>query len=106
MKICGILLVYWRYSYCRAQDVQKRKRYIKIVDGVKENGGEVRIFSSLHVSGERKSKRLSLLSVYFFDLRFETFKQIVLFMIRNWLNGIMLVCMPKVLKGQNKIQQP
>lgn len=37
----------------RAQDVQKRKRYIKIVDGVKENGGEVRIFSSLHVSGEQ-----------------------------------------------------
>lgn len=37
----------------RSQDVQKRKRYIKIVDAVKENGGEVRIFSSLHVSGEQ-----------------------------------------------------
>lgn len=37
----------------RSQDVQKRKRYVKIVDAVKENGGEVRIFSSLHVSGEQ-----------------------------------------------------
>jgi hypothetical protein len=42
------------FCFARSQDVQKRKRYIKIVDAVKENGGEVRIFSSLHVSGERK----------------------------------------------------
>lgn len=37
----------------RCQDVQKRKRYVRLVDSVQENGGQVRIFSSLHVSGEQ-----------------------------------------------------
>ncbi|KAK7474489.1 hypothetical protein BaRGS_00034243 [Batillaria attramentaria] len=37
----------------RSQDVQQRKRYVALVDNVRENGGEVRIFSSLHVSGEQ-----------------------------------------------------
>lgn len=53
----------------------KRKKYVAIVDGVKENNGDVRIFSSLHVSGERTSALLSL-SVYpylFFSLSSATF---------------------------------
>ena len=41
--------------YCpRSQDIPKRKRYVQLVDNVQENGGTVKIFSSLHVSGERK----------------------------------------------------
>ena len=28
--------------------------YVKLVESVRDNGGTVRIFSSLHVSGERK----------------------------------------------------
>ena len=38
----------------RAQDIAIRKRYVSLVDSVRENGGEVKIFSSLHVSGERE----------------------------------------------------
>lgn len=38
----------------RSADVEKRKRYVKLVDTVKDLGGDVKIFSSLHVSGERK----------------------------------------------------
>lgn len=37
----------------RVQDVKQRKRYVKLVDSVREFGGEVKIFSSLHVSGEQ-----------------------------------------------------
>ncbi|CAL1544486.1 unnamed protein product [Lymnaea stagnalis] len=37
----------------RAQNVAQRKRYVALVDSVKENGGDVKIFSSLHVSGEQ-----------------------------------------------------
>lgn len=37
----------------RSQDIKNRKRYVRIVDTAKETGGEVRIFSSLHVSGEQ-----------------------------------------------------
>lgn len=32
-------------------DVEKRKKYINIVESVKNNGGEVSVFSSLHDSG-------------------------------------------------------
>lgn len=38
----------------RSRDLAERKKYVGIVDSVKENMGNVRIFSSLHVSGERK----------------------------------------------------
>ena len=38
----------------RSQDIQQRKRYVAMVDNVRENGGDVKIFSSLHVSGERE----------------------------------------------------
>ncbi|OTF71015.1 hypothetical protein BLA29_013882, partial [Euroglyphus maynei] len=38
----------------RYKDVSIRKKYIEIVDQVRRLGGDVRIFSSLHVSGERK----------------------------------------------------
>lgn len=37
----------------RSQDIAQRKRYVKLVDTVRETGAEVKIFSSLHVSGEQ-----------------------------------------------------
>lgn len=39
---------------CRARDVATRKKFVALVDSVKYNNGDVKIFSSLHVSGERK----------------------------------------------------
>ena len=41
-------------SLFRSKELSERKRYVSIVDKVRENNGQVRIFSSLHVSGERK----------------------------------------------------
>ncbi len=38
----------------RSRDLAERKKFVALVDSVKENMGTVRIFSSLHVSGERK----------------------------------------------------
>ena len=38
----------------RSADIPTRQRYVRLVESVKESGGTVRIFSSLHVSGERK----------------------------------------------------
>ncbi len=38
----------------RSQDLAERKKYVALVDTVKENQGNVRVFSSLHVSGERE----------------------------------------------------
>nr|WRK57539.1 Pelo protein [Recilia dorsalis] len=37
----------------RSQDIQQRKRYVKLVDSVRDSGGDVKIFSSMHVSGEQ-----------------------------------------------------
>ena len=37
----------------RCQDVALRKEYVELVETVKESGGDVKIFSSLHVSGEQ-----------------------------------------------------
>jgi len=41
-------------SLFRSQNIAERKRYVKLVDSVKESGGDVKIFSSMHVTGERK----------------------------------------------------
>lgn len=40
-------------SLFRSQELATRKRYVALVDSVKDNAGEVLVFSSLHVSGER-----------------------------------------------------
>ena len=39
--------------FLRSADIPTRQRYVRLVESVKENGGVVRIFSSLHISGER-----------------------------------------------------
>lgn len=38
----------------RNADVATRKKYVNLVDSVKNSGGTAHIFSSMHVSGERK----------------------------------------------------
>jgi protein pelota len=37
----------------RSQDIATRRKYVDLVESVRENGGVVRLFSSLHVSGEK-----------------------------------------------------
>uniref|UniRef100_A0A0K8SXT4 Protein pelota homolog n=1 Tax=Lygus hesperus TaxID=30085 RepID=A0A0K8SXT4_LYGHE len=37
----------------RCSDVPIRKRYVALVESVRESGGDVKIFSSMHVSGEQ-----------------------------------------------------
>ena len=39
----------------RSADIPTRERYVRLVESVRDGGGTVRIFSSLHVSGERMS---------------------------------------------------
>lgn len=46
LLICDALL--------RTHDVAKRKRLVAVVDSVRENGGSVRVFSSMHITGERE----------------------------------------------------
>jgi protein pelota len=38
----------------RASNPVQRKIYVELVEGVKSNGAEVLIFSSMHESGQRK----------------------------------------------------
>jgi protein pelota len=37
----------------RSQDIATRRRWVKVVDDVKAEGGEVRVLSSMHESGKR-----------------------------------------------------
>lgn len=37
----------------RSQDIATRRKYVDLVESVRANGGIVRLFSSLHVSGEK-----------------------------------------------------
>ncbi|KAF0686090.1 Aste57867_22055 [Aphanomyces stellatus] len=37
----------------RSQEIATRRKYVALVESVRENGGQVRVFSSLHVSGEK-----------------------------------------------------
>lgn len=49
------ILVWLFIAFNRNQDPIQRKEYVKIHDDVLDAGGDVKIFSSMHVSGERKS---------------------------------------------------
>jgi len=44
----------------RCQDVNLRKEYVNLVESVRDAGGEVKIFSSMHISGEREYYILQL----------------------------------------------
>jgi protein pelota len=37
----------------RASDVKTRQRYVQLVEGVRQNGGQTYVFSSMHVSGQQ-----------------------------------------------------
>lgn len=54
-----ILLISDRLFRC--QDPLKRKQYVALVDSVKQNAGDVKIFSSLHISGERRWRLNSII---------------------------------------------
>jgi len=52
----------------RAQDVAVRQRYVALVDGARDSGGVVRIFSSLHVSGEQLGQLSGVAAILRFPL--------------------------------------
>lgn len=52
----------------RANDVAQRKRCVALVDGVRECGGDVKIFSSLHVSGEQLDQLTGVAAILRFPM--------------------------------------
>lgn len=55
-------------SLFRINDVAKRARYVALVDGVTDAGGEVLVFSSMHVSGEQLAQLTGIAAVLRFPL--------------------------------------
>ncbi|KAH3870789.1 protein pelota-like [Dreissena polymorpha] len=55
----------------RSMDLKARRRYVRLVDQVKEAGGDVRIFSSLHVSGEQLGQLTGVAAVLRFPMEDE-----------------------------------
>ena len=53
----------------RAQDVIQRKKFVRIVDQVKEFGGDVKIFSSMHVSGEQLEQLTGICAILRFPMQ-------------------------------------
>jgi len=49
-------------------DFVKRRRYVQLVDSVKESGGEVRLFSSMHASGERLGQLTGIAAILRFPM--------------------------------------
>ena len=52
----------------RCQDVALRKEYVELVETVKESGGDVKIFSSLHVSGEQLEQITGIAAILRFPM--------------------------------------
>lgn len=52
----------------RCQDVASRKEYVRLVDSVRESGGEVKIFSSMHVSGEQLAQLTGVAAILRFPM--------------------------------------
>ncbi|VUZ45690.1 unnamed protein product [Hymenolepis diminuta] len=52
VEACAVETLLICDSLFRSNDLAERRRYVQIVDSVKENMGNVRIFSSMHISGE------------------------------------------------------
>ncbi|XP_070572344.1 protein pelota-like [Ptychodera flava] len=52
----------------RSKDILKRKRYVSLVENVRDGGGDVKIFSSLHVSGEQLNQLSGVAAILRFPL--------------------------------------
>jgi len=52
----------------RCSDVPLRKEYVKIVDSVREAGGDVKIFSSMHISGEQLDQLTGIAAILRFPM--------------------------------------
>jgi protein pelota len=52
----------------RINSVEKRQRYVALVDGVVEAGGEALVFSSMHVSGEQLAQLSGIAAILRFPL--------------------------------------
>ncbi|KAG7325425.1 hypothetical protein KOW79_011741 [Hemibagrus wyckioides] len=52
----------------RHQDIATRSRYVRLVDNVRDNGGTVRVFSSLHVSGEQLNQLSGVAAILRFPI--------------------------------------
>ncbi|CAH8494110.1 unnamed protein product [Heterobilharzia americana] len=52
----------------RSRNLDERKRYVELVDQVKDNQGTVRIFSSLHVSGEQLNQLTGVAAILRFPI--------------------------------------
>ncbi|KAM7532888.1 hypothetical protein Aperf_G00000128579 [Anoplocephala perfoliata] len=52
----------------RSNNLEERRRYVRMVDSVKENMGTVYIFSSLHVSGEQLTKLSGIAAILRFPI--------------------------------------
>nr|CAG4649379.1 EOG090X07BV [Scapholeberis mucronata] len=52
----------------RSQSVDERKKYVALVESVRDNGGVARIFSSLHVSGEQLMQLTGVAAVLRFPM--------------------------------------
>ncbi|XP_055543941.1 protein pelota [Wyeomyia smithii] len=52
----------------RCQDVATRKQYVQLVDSVRDSGGEVKIFSSMHVSGEQLAQLTGVAAILRFPM--------------------------------------
>ena len=52
----------------RCNDVHKRKRMVALVDNIKENGGDVKLFSSLHPSGEQLDQLTGIAAILRFPV--------------------------------------
>jgi hypothetical protein len=55
-------------SLFRSKEISERKKYVNIVDRVKENNGTVKIFSSLHVSGEQLMQLTGIAAILRFPM--------------------------------------
>jgi protein pelota len=55
-------------SLFRVNDVAKRAKWVALVDGVREAGGEALVFSSMHVSGEQLAQLSGIAAVLRFPL--------------------------------------
>ncbi|CAG2172412.1 unnamed protein product [Oppiella nova] len=53
----------------RCANVAERKRFVALVDSVRENGGEVKLFSSLHVSGEQLDQLTGVAAILRFPMQ-------------------------------------
>ncbi|CAN6487258.1 unnamed protein product [Victoria cruziana] len=68
LSICIVFVINFYTCLLRSCDIKTRRKYVNLMDSIKDSGGTAHVFSSMHVSGEQLAQLTGIAAILRFPL--------------------------------------